>query len=159
MKKHIMQILLILLIVYTGCKEDPPVVPPPPPEDEVGNTIILNVEWTDLYRIKVKWNKSVTDTLEPYIYRLIQRDEQGAQVSREFIIAGTDTSYIAGEPDSLISGSVYTFKVEGYNSDNKLTDTSKTLSAQTLTTTSHEITWIVDTLGQPGDFIYDMWGG
>jgi len=30
MKKHIMKILLILIIVYTGCKDDPPVVPLPP---------------------------------------------------------------------------------------------------------------------------------
>jgi hypothetical protein len=30
MNKHIMQILLILFIVYTGCKDDSPVVPPQP---------------------------------------------------------------------------------------------------------------------------------
>ena len=149
---------LILLFTASCDTTEPPDPPPPPPDDKVSNSIMISVEWTDLYRIKVKWNKSATDTLEPYLYKLIQRDEQGEQVTRDFIITNTDTSHIAGEPDSLSSGSVYTFKVEGYNSDNKLTDTSKTIAAQTLTTTSHEITWIVNTLGQPGNFIRDVWG-
>jgi hypothetical protein len=29
---------------------------------------------------------------------------------------------------------------------------------QTLSPTSHNISWQIDTLGQPGDFLYDVWG-
>ena len=148
--------LLFLLSTAFSCKEDPPVTPPP--VDITANTITLSVEWTDLYRIKIKWNKTTIDTLTPFTYRLKQTDELGNQTTKDFVIAGADTSYIAGEPDSLQPGTRLWFNIEGYNSENKLRDTSRTITAQTLQPGSHNIVWQVDTIGQPGDLLKDVWG-
>ena len=145
-------VLLILISLYVaGCNTtEPP--EPLPPCDTIANTIVLTVEWTDLYRIKLKWNKSAIDTATPFTYRLSQLDEAGNQTTKDFTITGTDTSYIIGEPDSLQPGARFWFKVEGYSAENKLKDTSQTITAQTLQPTSHNIVWTIDTLGQPGNF-------
>jgi hypothetical protein len=159
MKKHIMKILLILLTVYTGCKEDPPVVPPPPPVNIIKNTINLTIEWTDLYRIKLKWNKAEDDTLNNFLYNLIRRDEAGNEVTRSFYIAGNDTTYIDDNNGaSLGTGKTYSYSVKAFNNENELKDTSKTITAATLSPTSHNIEWRIDTLGQPGNFLNDIWG-
>jgi hypothetical protein len=124
----------------------------------VANTITLSVEWTDLYRINIKWNKAKADTLEPFTYRLTQTDVQGNKTTKDFTNVNIDTNYTAGEPDSLLQGTRYWYKVEGFNKENKLKDTSKTIEAKTLSPTSHDIVWRIDTLGQPGNFLYDVWG-
>jgi len=156
LKKYPYSLLLFFLLCTASCNTTEP--PDPPPGDIVYNTIILTVEWTDLYRIKIKWNKSTLDTLTPFTYRLKQTDESGNQTTKDFIITGTDTSYVAGEPDSLQPGTRLWFNIEGYNAENKLRDTSQTITAQTLQPTSHNIVWTIDTLGQPGDLLYDIWG-
>jgi hypothetical protein len=148
--------VILLLLCTASCNTTEP--PDPPPGDIVYNTIILTVEWTDLYRIKIKWNKATSDTLTPFTYRLKQLDESGNHTTKDFIIVGNDTTYVIGEPDSLQQGARFWFKVEGYNAENKLKDTSQTITAQTLQPTSHNIVWTIDTLGQPGDLLYDVWG-
>ncbi len=149
--------LYIVLLFTSACKQttEPPIVIP---DDSVANTILLSVEWTDLYRIHLRWNKSKSDTLEPYLYRLTEIDEQGNKRTKEFTISGSDTSYTSGMVDSLISGGKYWFKVEAFNKENKLKDTSRTVESRTLSTTSHDIVWTIDTLGQPSDFLNDVWG-
>jgi len=141
----------LLLAAFLSCNSVEP-----PPDDSAANTITLTAEWTDLYRINVKWNRAKADTLEPFTYRLTQTDEQGNKTTKEFIITGADTNYTAGEVDSLPMGTRYWFNVEGYNSEGKLKDTSRTLSAKTLSPTSHDIVWQIDTLGN--GFLYDVWG-
>jgi len=82
MKPVMQYILLIITAAIFSCKENPPVVPPV--DDTVASTITLTVEWTDLYRINVKWNKAKPDTLEPFTYRLTQTDEQGNKTIKDF---------------------------------------------------------------------------
>lgn len=161
MKKNItlsFLLLLSLLLFAASCSTtEPPIIPPP--DDIIANTIILTIEWTDLYSIKLNWNKAKADTTtEHFIYLLTQTDEQGSKTTKQFTIAGKDTSYIAGETDSLVMGKTYKFVVEAYDEENKLKDTSKTVTAKTLLPTSHNISWQIDTLGQPGNFLYDVWG-
>jgi hypothetical protein len=48
--------------------------------------------------------------------------------------------------------------LKGLPTNSKTIDTSSTIVTNTLSTTSHDITWEIDTLGQPGDFLYDIWG-
>ncbi len=155
-KFSLVLLLLIALYVASCNTTEPP--EPLPPYDTIANTIVITVEWTDLYRIKLKWNKSAIDTSTPYTYSLSQLDEAGNQTTKDFTITGSDTSYIIGEPDSLQPGARFWFKVEGYNPENKLKDTSQTITAQTLQPTSHNIVWTIDTLGQPGNLLYDVWG-
>ncbi len=162
-KRTIMPLLIVNCTIYivllftSGCKQttEPPIVMP---DDSVANTILLSVEWTDLYRIHLRWNKSKSDTIEPYLYRLTEIDEQGNKRTKEFTISGSDTSYTSGMVDSLISGGRYWFKVEAFNKENKLKDTSRTVESRTLSPTSHDIVWTIDTLGQPSDFLNDVWG-
>ena len=156
--KYFLLLLASYFIITISCNTTEPPIILPPPSDTIANTITLTVEWTDLYRIKLKWNKSVIDTAAPFNYRLLQLDEAGNQTTKDFTITGTDTSYIIGEPDSLPQGMSFWFKVEGYNLENKLKDTSQTITTQTLQPTSHNIVWTVDTLGQPGNFLNDVWG-
>jgi len=75
-----------------------------------------------------------------------------------FTLTGADTSYIDGQTDSLEQGTSYGYKIVGYSSTGKLSDTSKTVIAKTLTATSHNITWQIDTLGEPGNALDDVWG-
>ncbi|MEP0861822.1 MAG: hypothetical protein HRF52_10350 [Ignavibacterium sp.] len=153
----LLALILQLLLFATSCKQstEPPIIPP---DEGVANTIVLTVEWTDLYRINVKWNRAKADTLEPFTYRLIQTDEQGNKTIKDFTNIILDTNYTAGVPDSLAQGKSYWFKVEGYNKENKLKDTSITVIGKTLSPTSHDIVWQIDTLGQPGNFLNDIWG-
>lgn len=147
--------LIIILISLRCDTTEPPIIPP---DNAVANTITLTVKWTDLYRINVKWNKAKADTLEPFTYRLTQTDEQGNKTTKDFTFIGKDTSHTTGESDSLLQGKSYWFKVEGYSKESKLKDTSKTVVGKTLLPTSHDIVWTIDTLGQPGNFLNDVWG-
>jgi hypothetical protein len=149
--------LAVFSLLYSCNSVEPP--PPPPPNGTtVLNTINLSVEWADLYRIKLKWNISTKDTINTFRYELNRKDELGGETTKNFFISGTDTSYIDGDIDSLASGKNFTYKVRAYDTSDKLIDTSKTLTAKTLAPTSHNIIWHIDTLGQPGDFLYDVWG-
>lgn len=149
-------LILIFILISVRCDTtEPPIIPP---DESVANTIVLTVEWTDLHRIKVRWNKSTKDTIMSFTYRLTQTDEQGNKTIKDFTNIIFDTSYTAGVPDSLPQGKRYWFRVEGLNKENKLKDTSRTIEAITLSPTSHDIVWTIDTLGQPGNFLNDVWG-
>jgi len=159
MKRVIVYSLVISLgLLLKACNTVDPPPPPPPNGTTVHNTINLSVEWTDLYRIKLKWNISDKDTLNTFRYELNRKDELGGEITKNFFISGTDTSYVDGETDSLASGKNFTYKVKAYDTNDKLADTSKTVTAKTLAPISHNITWHIDTLGQPGNFLYDVWG-
>ncbi len=146
-----------LLLNLNSCNTTEP--PTPPPNDTtVYNTINITIEWTDLYRIKLKWNISTKDTLKNYSYELYRKDETGVETKLNFYISGTDTSYIDGETDSLASGKNFIYRVRAFDYKNKLIDTSRTITAKTLSPTSHNITWQIDTLGQPGDYLYEVLG-
>jgi hypothetical protein len=82
--KNIFKIYLLSILLFLGFAcEDPPVAPPPPPPiDIVKNTINLTVEWTDLYRIALNWNKAEDDTLNSFLYELIRKDESGNEVKK-----------------------------------------------------------------------------
>jgi hypothetical protein len=157
MKRAIFYALFISIgLLLKSCNTTEP--PTPPNGTTVYNSINLTVEWTDLYRIKIKWNISIKDTLNSYRYELKRKDESGGEVTKFFFIDGTDTSYVDGDTDSLASGKNFIYKIRAVDTSDNLIDTSKTVIAKTLSPTSHNITWHIDTLGQPGNFLYDVWG-
>ncbi|MCH7771248.1 MAG: hypothetical protein IIA49_09565, partial [Bacteroidetes bacterium] len=152
--KTVMVYISFLLIGIISCNTTEPPFPPPP-DETIKNTITLKVEWTDLYRIKLSWNRSSIDTPG---YGMMYDLMRSSQAIGSFTLTGADTSCIDGETDSLEQGTSYDYKIVGYSSTGKLEDTSKTVIAKTLTATSHDIVWQIDTLGQPGNVLRDVWG-
>jgi hypothetical protein len=151
--------LFSFLILLSGCKENPPVVPPDPPPVVIKNSINLTAVWADFHRINLKWNKSVDDTLNSFKYNLFRKDETGNDtLLKIFNSPFKDTTYTDGETDSLFMGNKYYYRITAIDEANKIKDTSITLTAETLKPTSHDIEWRIDTLGQPGNFLKDVWG-
>ena len=144
----------ILPFFFICCNSiEPP--PPPPPDDTIKNTIIISIEWQELNAIALSWNKSLIDTQGTFTYKLKRKDPSGSEC--EFN-AGQDTTYIDdNNGNGLTEGTNYSYKVEAIE-NSKTIDTSSTIVTNTLSTTNHNINWTVDTLGQPGDFLYDIWG-
>lgn len=62
--KNLLKIFLpltLLVFVQVSCNTtEPPIIPPP--DDTIANTILITLEWKDLYRIKLNWNKAKADT-------------------------------------------------------------------------------------------------
>ncbi len=153
--------ILTFALIFASC-EEPTTTPPPtinPSDTATANTIELGVLWSDFNRIALKWTKSERDTEEvPFTYKLKRTDENGNENVREYFLYGKDTTITDGEADTLARGKIYRYKVTAYDKEEKRADTSKTLTTQTLTATSHDFTWRIDTLGMPGDYLYDVWG-
>jgi hypothetical protein len=157
--KRFIFLIFISSLLSFSCSEEPPVIPPPD-NGSVKNSVVLSIEWTDLYRINLKWNKAEDDTLNNFRYDLKRKDEAGTEVTKVFYLFGSDTTYTDdNDGDSLAMGTNYSYRIKAYDDTNELKDTSLTVITQTLSITSHNITWQIDTLGQPGDLgLLDVWG-
>jgi hypothetical protein len=134
--------------LYTCDTNDPP--PPPPVEEEIENTITVEEVWQDLDALQIKFSKSGIDSLSLFSYYLYvngKEEKMYTSISNETVY--TDTG--------LTEGTEYRYSVKAYEGE-KLKDTSNVLKTKTLSTTSHEIEWEVDTLGSPGDQLRDVWG-
>jgi hypothetical protein len=142
------------LISFTFClfscdTNDPP-PPPPPVEEKVENTITVETVWQDLDALQIKFSKSGIDSLSMFSYYLYvngKEEKRYTSISNETVY--TDTG--------LTEGTEYRYSVKAYEGE-ELKDTSNVLQTETLSTTSHEIEWEVDTLGVPGDHLRDVWG-
>lgn len=134
--------------ILNSCDTSEP--PPPSQIDKVENTIQLSLEWRDLNAIKIRFTKSALDTNSTYSYFLSVNGKE----EKVFNSLLGDTAYTQSE---LSEGVKFSYKVEAYE-ETELKDTSQTLQTETLSTTNHEIEWKVDTLGQRGNFLNDVWG-
>jgi hypothetical protein len=142
------------LISFTFClfscdTNDPP-PPPPPVEEKVENTITVETVWQDLDALQIKFSKSGIDSLSLFSYYLYvngKEEKRYTSISNETVY--TDTG--------LTEGTEYRYSVKAYEGE-ELKDTSNILITSTLSTTSHDIEWEVDTLGVPGDYLRDVWG-
>jgi hypothetical protein len=142
------------LISFTFClfscdTNDPP-PPPPPVEEKVENTITVETVWQDLDALQIKFSKSGIDSLSLFSYYLYvneSEEKRYTSISNETVY--TDTG--------LTEGTEYRYSVKAYEGE-ELKDTSNILITSTLSTTSHDIEWEVDTLGVPGDYLRDVWG-
>ena len=153
MSKQIVVLLFSFTLLVLSCNTTEP--PPPPPNGvTIENTIALTTLWQDLNKIAINFTRSQFDTTGTYTYRLKRKNPAGSETEYLFILLGLDTTFV---DENLTQGTEYIYKVEA-EQQGKTTDTSKTIIAATLDTTSHEINWQIDTLGQPGNFLYDVWG-
>ncbi|MDL1891482.1 hypothetical protein FBQ87_01125, partial [Sphingobacteriales bacterium CHB3] len=124
------------VLLTAGCKRDPPVVPPPPPPP-YQQTIHIAVE--DVSCTEVWLKVSLTDLVEPRTIAITQ-DGETKLSSR---IAGADSIFLL---ENLLPNRNYRFAAQRIR-DTTITDTSGTVVATTLDTTSHNFTWQIDTLG------------
>jgi len=130
--------------------------PPPPPDgDKIKNTIAITTLWQDLNKIAINFTRSQLDTNRTFTYKLKRKNPTGSETQFLFMLLGTDTTFI---DENLNRGMEYAYRAEAEEQEGKTIDTSKSLLVTTLDTTSHNINWTIDTLGQPGDFLYDIWG-
>jgi hypothetical protein len=155
MKRAIFSVLVISIgLLLKSCDTTEP--PPPPPDgDKIKNTIAITTLWQDLNKIAVNFTRSQLDTNGTFTYKLKRKNPTGSETQFLFMLIGTDTTFIDA---NLERGTQYIYKVEAEEKQDKTKDTSRTIYVTTLDTTSHNITWQMDTLGQPGDFLYDVWG-
>ena len=154
MKKAFIFFGLIVSVLSCNSVEPPP--PPPPPNGvTIENTITLSTLWQDLNKIAINFTRSQLDTHTTFSYKLKRKNPTGSETEYLFMLTGLDTTFI---DENLNQGALYSYKVEAEEQQGKTADTSKTLIVTTLDTTSHDITWHIDTLGQAGNFLYDVWG-
>lgn len=152
MKRAIFSVLVISLgLLLKTCNT----TEPPPNGIHIKNTITLTTPWQDLNKIAVNFTRAQTDTNGTFTYRLKRKNPTGSETQFLFMLLGMDTTFI---DENLERGTRYSYKVEAEEQQGKTKDTSRTIYVTTLDTTSHNITWQIDTLGQPGDFLYDVWG-
>ena len=156
MKKVILFGSLLIIAAISSCTKDNSLTPPN--DNIIENTIVLSTKWQEMNKIAVKWDKADIDTLLAFTYRLKRKDPLGNVYSKDFMLTSDDTTYIDdNDGNGLTPGSKYSYQIEAINNDT-IQDTSNTIYVETLSPTNHNITWEVDTLGQPGDFLYDIWG-
>lgn len=155
MSKKIVVLLFIFIGLLQFCNTTEPPPPPPPNGDIIENTITLTTLWQDLNKIAINFTRSQFDTIGTFTYRLKRKNYSGSETEYFFILLGLDTTFV---DENLSEGTRYSYKVEA-TENNKTVDTSKTILSNTLSPTSHDITWTIDTLGQPGDLgLLDVWG-
>ena len=156
MKKVILFGSLLIIAAISSCTKDNSLTPPN--DNIIENTIVLSTEWQEMNKIAVKWNKADIDTLLTFAYHLKRKDPAGNEYSKDFMLTSDDTTYLDdNDGNGLTPGTKYSYQIEAINNDT-VQDTSNTIYVETLSPTNHNITWEVDTLGQPGDFLYDIWG-
>jgi hypothetical protein len=142
--------LLSFTFCLLSCDTNDPPPPPPPVEEKVENTITVETVWQDLDALQVKFTKSKIDTHSVFRYYLYvngKEEKMYTSISNETV--HTDTG--------LTEGTEYRYSIKAYEEE-ELKDTSNILITSTLSTTSHDIEWKVDTLGVPGDYLRDVWG-
>jgi len=143
-------ILCPLTFTLVSCNTTEPPPPPPVIDDEVKNSITIQEVWRDLNALQIKFNSSSIDSLSLFTYYLYVNGTE----TNVFTNLSGDTTFTH---TNLVEGTEYSYRVKAYE-ETELKDTSKTVRISTLSPTSHEIEWTVDTLGVPGNFLNDIWG-
>jgi hypothetical protein len=145
----------VIAAFYLSCNS---VEPPPAENNIINNTIVLTSEWQELNTIAVNWNRAEEDTLLTFTYRLKRQNPSGNEFTRDFILTTDDTIYTDNnDGNGLTEGTAYSYRIEAIK-NSEIKDTSNTVTVKTLSPTSHNITWQIDTLGQPGELLSDVWG-
>lgn len=143
-------ILCPLSFILVACNTTEPPPPPPVIDDEIKNSITIQEVWRDLNALQIKFDSSSIDSLSLFTYYLYVNGTE----TNVFTNLSGDTTFTH---TNLVEGTEYSYRVKAYE-ETELRDTSKTVRISTLSPTSHEIEWTVDTLGVPGNFLNDIWG-
>ena len=140
MPKKIVVLLFIFISFLQSCNS----VEPPPPEW----TITLTLE--DAASIEA-WLKLTTSNLQlPATVTLKQSTSGGNNVTQDIILSSVDSVFYI---DSLLPNTTYNFLASSIQYPEI---SSNQLQVTTLDTTSHDINWEVETVGNPGSFAFDV---
>ena len=125
-----------LILLLQSCNS----VEPPPPNDSK-----INLTLEDAASVEV-WIKLTTTNLQlPSDLTLKQND----QTRETIILVSSDTLLVI---DSLLPNTTYNFQASSIQPQ----VTSNLLQVTTMDTTSHDIIWEVETVGNPGSFAFDV---
>jgi len=130
---------LTTILLLTACPDNPPT-------HHRDSTIHLSVvnEGTFSVRLKV----SVKDSSDAWSFALNRDDSTVATVSA----TGADTTLRDG---GLLPGHTYRYRAYWLDGGDA-TDSSEEVTATTMDTTSHNFTWVIDTLGNYGSYLNDV---
>ncbi|MCZ7609356.1 MAG: hypothetical protein M5U17_04260 [Ignavibacterium sp.] len=159
MKKNtIKNLLLLLFVIYSGCKEDPPVVPPIVPP-VLKDSISVTITGTAHRSIEVKittTSKNLNSVIEVY-----RQQSTADTLIAEYPITITDTTITDdNNGNDLHIDTEYSYYALRKDSTGERKDTSNIAETKTLAATSLNYTWQEFSLGS-GDnpnVLYGVWG-
>ncbi len=137
LKTHIVWVLGVLFL-FTACPEETP------PRD---TTIHLSLRSASTFSVLL--NVSVEDSSDAWTFALSRNDS----IVQTVVSNQPDTTIRDG---GLLPGHDYRYKAYWLNHGDKA-DSSEEVLAATLDTTSHNFTWEIDTLGNYGSYLNDVW--
>ncbi len=138
-KYFVLFIGIVLFIIACPEKQNHP---------EPGDTTIhLDVVHEGTFAVKL--NVSVDDSSDNWTFELTRDDSVVNTVTSN----QADTTITDG---NLNPGQTYTYKAYWLN-NNTRADSSTEVIATTMDTTSHNFTWEIDTLGEYGSYLNDVW--
>ena len=140
--------LILCFLIIVAC----PKIDPPDDKKEIELTqsslsLSLESQWTTSLKIKA----TVLDTADTFTFELL-RDDSTIGI---YTIENTprDTILTDGPLTPSTEYQYHAFVLDG----DIRTEYSDTLSAMTMDTTSHNFTWEIDTLGEYGSYLKDVW--
>ncbi len=155
-KLYLYLIPITLFLLLESCKKDKP-VEPPPPQPVLQDTITVVVEQVTHRSISMQINKKLQ--IEGDTYHLYRIFENNIETEGIYSIAAKDT-FIIDDNDGLglLLDTTYSYCVVRFDSLDEAKDSSNTVTAKTLATTSHDYTWQEITIGEWQSDLRDVWG-
>jgi len=139
---------ILFSLIFLAC---PKIDPPDDKKDIVltqsSLSLSLESQWTTSLKIKA----TVRDTADTFTFELL-RDDSTIGI---YTIENTPTDTIISD-GPLTPSTEYQYHAFVLDGDIR-TEYSDTLSAMTMDTTSHNFTWEIDTLGEYGSYLNDVW--
>lgn len=119
------------------------------PDGEEPRDTSIDLELGDVWTTSLTFRVSVVDTSNIWSFVLVRDDSTIMQ----HIVAGSDTTVRDG---GLLPGREYHYRAYRLM-DEVIVDSSAAVHAVTMKTTSHDFVWEIDTLGNYGSYLNDVW--
>lgn len=161
MKRNIIRSLLLLLllfIIYPGCKEDPPIVPPVIPP-VLKDSIAVSI--TGTAHRSIEFNVKTTKNNPNSVIEVYRQQSSANTLIAEYPIAITDTTITDdNNGNDLIIDTEYSYYAVRKDSAGERKDTSNIAVTKTLAATSFNYTWQEFSLGsgENPNVLYGVWG-
>ncbi len=160
MKRNIIRSLplLLLFVIYPGCKEDPPVVPPVIPP-VLKDSIVVTITGTAHRSLEL--NIKTTKNNPNSVIEVYRQQSSANTLIAEYYITITDTTITDdNNGNDLIIDTEYSYYAVRKDSAGERKDTSNIAVTKTLAATSFNYTWQEFSLGsgENPNVLYGVWG-